>query len=195
MTAVTLPNNGIKSGFLLGESGWDDEMNKNLRLLDALVHARVVDKDLSAPPGSPAPASMYIVGASPTGAWAGQAGKLALWQVGDDIASAWTFIAPSNDWKVYVVDESTSYRYTGTAWVSDAGTFGSYSASFGDAASAVFPIVHGLGSRNVHVTCYRNAAPYDQVVVDVQHTDANTITLTGFTLPPALNQFTVYVSK
>lgn len=195
MTAVTLPNHGIKTGFLLGESGWDDEVNKNFRLLDALLHSRVVDKDLNAPPGSPAAAALYIVGPVPTGAWAGQAGKLALWQVGDDITSAWAFITPNNNWKVYVVDEATDYRYNGAAWSIDAGAFSSYSANFGDATAAVFTITHGLGTRNVHVTCYRNAAPYDEVVVDVQHTDANTVTLTGFTLPPSLNQFTVYVSK
>ena len=49
--------------------------NEALRALDALVHLMVLDKDLSAPPGSPTAGDRYIVGAGPTGAWSGQAGN------------------------------------------------------------------------------------------------------------------------
>jgi len=54
--------------------------NEALRTLDAIVQLLVLDKDLATPPGSPADGNRYIVAASPTGAWTGQAGKIAAWQ-------------------------------------------------------------------------------------------------------------------
>ena len=116
MTAVTLPNVGIQAGFTEGESGWSAAMNRNLRAVDALVQPRVVDKDLTAPPSASA-GDVYIVAASATGDWAGQDGKLAIWCVGDDLASEWVFVTPKSGWFVWVVDESKVYRYTGSAWV------------------------------------------------------------------------------
>ncbi len=119
MAAVTLPNLAISSGYLLGENGWQLPMNRNLRTLDAMTQARVLDKDLSDPPTSPAPGELYIVAANPTGAWTGQAGKLVLSQSGDDGPSQWRVITPKSGWRVYVVDEAKYYRYTGAAWVDD----------------------------------------------------------------------------
>ena len=63
--------------------------NEALRALDAVVQLMVLDKDLSSPPGSPAEGARYIVAASPTGAWSGQAAKVAAYQDG-----AWAFYAP-----------------------------------------------------------------------------------------------------
>jgi len=195
MTTITLPNVGLTAGFLPGENGWSPAMNKMLRMVDALMQARVLDKDLTVPPGAPASGDLYIVGPAATGAWAGQAGKLALWQAGDDLTAVWLFITPKAGWRVFVVDESTRYQYSGTVWAADTSTFSSFSMNIGDASAATFTIAHNLGSRNVHVAVYRNAAPYDEVVVDVARTDANNVQISGFAIAPALNQFTVYVSK
>lgn len=196
MTAQILPNAALSAGYLDAEPGWGAGMNKNMRTLDALTQARVVDKDLTAPPGSPTAGVMYIVAAGATGAWAGQAGKLALWQVGDDLASAWLFITPKAGWRVYVIDEAVRYEYTGAAWAAlTADGVTKYVANFGDAAAATFAINHNLGTRDVHVTVYRNAAPYDTVLVDIARTDANNVQISGFAAAPALNQFRVIVSK
>src|SRR5215470_3414221 len=67
--------------------------NEALRALDAVVQLMVLDKDLAAPPGSPTEGARYIVAASPTGAWAGQAGRIAARQDG-----AWAFYAPQEGW-------------------------------------------------------------------------------------------------
>lgn len=195
MTAVTLPNTGLQAGFTAGESGWDDEMNRNLRVLDALVQAQVVDKDLSTPPVAPTGGQVYIVGPAPTGAWATHAGKLAIRMVGDDLTAAWTFVTPKAGWKVFVVDESAEYRYSGSAWAIVTSSFASYEADFGDGAAVEYSINHSLGTRSVHVTVIRNAVPYDEVLVDVQHTSTNEIKLVNFVVAPTLNQFKVYVSK
>ena len=85
--------------------------NEALRALDAVVQLMVLDKDLSAPPGSPAEGARYIVAASPTGAWAGQAGRIAAWQDG-----AWAFYAPREGWLAWVADEDGLYVWSGTAW-------------------------------------------------------------------------------
>ncbi len=49
--------------------------NEAIRALDAIVQLAVLDRDLAAPPGSPADGARYIVGGSPTGAWSGHAGR------------------------------------------------------------------------------------------------------------------------
>lgn len=64
---------------------------------------------------------------------------------------------------------------------------------FGDGSSVSYTITHNLGTRDVDVTVYRNSAPWDEVICDVQHTTTNTITLI-FATAPAVNQFRVKVS-
>lgn len=81
--------------------------------LNQLVQAGVVDKDLAAPPASPADESLYIVGASAADAWAGRDGQLAYWLV---TAGAWQFIKPKEGFFLHVNDEDVFYKFTGTAW-------------------------------------------------------------------------------
>lgn len=195
MTAITLPNSGMQAGFLAGESGWDDEMNRNLRVLDTLVNLRVLSMGLNAPPGAPAQGAAYIVGAAPTGAWAGKAQQIAIWMVGDDLTSAWTFVVPKTGWRGYSVADTSDVRFNGTVWVTETSSFSAYSVSIGDGTLASFEVNHMLGTRNVHVTIFRNAAPYDEVLVDIAHTTADKVTISGFTIAPSPNQYTVYVSK
>ena len=45
-------------------------VNTALARIDAILNTGAKDKDLSTPPGSPAAGDVYIVAASPTGAWA-----------------------------------------------------------------------------------------------------------------------------
>jgi hypothetical protein len=75
--------------------------NEALRALDALVQLSVKDRDLAAPPGSPAEGDRYIVAASPTGVWAGHAADIAVWQDG-----AWDFHDPQEGWRCWVDDEN-----------------------------------------------------------------------------------------
>lgn len=124
MTAITLPNAGLTAGYLEGESGWHAAMNRNIRILDAIAQGRALDKDLGEPPASPSSGSLYIVGLPASGAWTGQGNKLALYQVGDDLATAWLFITPRTGWRLYVVDEGIYYKYNGSAWIDDTATGG-----------------------------------------------------------------------
>lgn len=98
--------------------------NTTFAQLNQLVQAGVVDKDLATPPSSPADEALYIVAASPTGAWAGKAGQLAYWLTS---TGAWQFIVPRAGFAVRVLDELEGsglpkiYGYSGSAWVGQAG--------------------------------------------------------------------------
>ncbi|MFN6339484.1 MAG: DUF2793 domain-containing protein, partial [Cyanobacteriota bacterium] len=59
--------------------------NDALNVLDGWVQASVVSRTLATPPVSPTEGVLYLVGASPTGAWAGQANELAQY-----LSGAWT---------------------------------------------------------------------------------------------------------
>lgn len=99
---------------VVGQAGKELTHNQALAVLDQLAQAVVVDKDLTAPPGSPANGSMYIVAASATGDWSGQDGKLAYWIT---TVAAWTFITPADGWSVWVTDEAVRYERKAGVWV------------------------------------------------------------------------------
>ena len=68
-------------------------VNEALTALDALVQLGVISSALNAPPTLSAEGDRYIVGAAPTGAWAGMARRVAAWTNG-----AWVFYAPLDGW-------------------------------------------------------------------------------------------------
>jgi hypothetical protein len=77
-----------------------------------LVGAAVEGAPLSAPPASPLVGNCYIVGASPTGEWAGKAQYLAGYSSG-----GWRFIAPREGLSAYVKSSGLTVAYRGGAWV------------------------------------------------------------------------------
>jgi len=89
--------------------------NEALDALDAIVQLAVLDRNLSAPGASPSEGDRYIVAANPTGAWAGQQGKIAAYQ-----NVAWSFYQPREGWLVWVADEDALLAYNGSAWVATA---------------------------------------------------------------------------
>ncbi|MFN3659582.1 MAG: DUF2793 domain-containing protein [Pseudolabrys sp.] len=85
--------------------------NEALRILDALVQLAVLDRDLTAPPASPAEGQRWIVKAGATGLWAGHDNAIAAWQDG-----GWLYSAPKTGWVAFVADEGTLLVWNGTAW-------------------------------------------------------------------------------
>ncbi len=85
--------------------------NEAIRALDAIVQLAVLDRDLTAPPGSPADGARYIVGGSPTGAWSGYAGSVAAYQDG-----TWMFYAPVEGWIAWIGDEDAAVVWDGAGW-------------------------------------------------------------------------------
>ncbi len=85
--------------------------NEALRGLDALVQATVKDRDLAAPPATPAEGDCYIVAVSAGGDWAGHDSEIAEFRNG-----GWVFHAPGEGWLAFVQDENTFLFFDGTAW-------------------------------------------------------------------------------
>jgi hypothetical protein len=91
--------------------------NEALARLDRLVQSTVLDRDLAVPPAGPAEGDSYIVAASPTGAWAGHAGAIAVWSGG-----GWAFVPPAPGHVAWAVDEGRLLVWTGSAWQDPVGS-------------------------------------------------------------------------
>jgi hypothetical protein len=91
-------------------------VNEALSRMDALVHLAVISRVVTTPPVSPVEGDRYLVPAAPTGAWAGQAGKIALW-----LAGQWEFATPREGWRLWVNAEDALLVFDGSTWVSTGG--------------------------------------------------------------------------
>lgn len=113
MASKQEPVTGLNYGWEQGESGWNTGMDDNLRLLGAIVQIGV----LSATETEPSQAyegARYIVPENPTGAFADQVGKLAVYRDGE-----WQFLSPVQGWQVKVSDTGRSIWSTGSDWIED----------------------------------------------------------------------------
>lgn len=131
MPTTTGANLGFTWGYATTDSGWGPSFNKIAQYTDDLVMCGVINSTLATPPGSPSNGDRYIVAASPTGAWAGQAGKLAVYY-----GAAWTFYTPKVGWSVRCAVKGR-LDHNGTAWVliltdapSDGKTYGRKNAAW-----------------------------------------------------------------
>ena len=87
-------------------------VNNALRWLDAFAGGTsVIDRDLTAPPGSPAEGDLYIPTATATGDWTSHEGDFAFY-----INGAWSFVTPLEGFLIWLEDENVALRYDGTTW-------------------------------------------------------------------------------
>ena len=86
--------------------------NQALEILDAVVQLAVLSRTVSTPPASPAEGDRYIVGASPTGAWSGHGGKVAVSRPG-----GWAIIPPLAGWIAWIGDEEQIAVFDGSGWL------------------------------------------------------------------------------
>lgn len=132
--------------------------NEALNDVDALMHCAPISKTLNTPPSTPAEGDTYIVGSAPTGAWSGQAGKLALYYGG------WRFKTPKAGWMTFLASDGRLYLYDGSAWVVAASL--SYEASLSWTPSTIAS-ASGVTSAAITITgaafgdYVLVAAPYD----------------------------------
>jgi hypothetical protein len=105
--------------------------NEALARLDVAVQLAVIARDLTAPPADPAQGDRYLVPAGATGAWAGHADQVALYDM-----ATWTFQAPVAGWTARVLSEDTQVRFDGTAWQSGAGVLEAQTLGINGAADA-----------------------------------------------------------
>lgn len=112
MASSTEVRSGIKYGWALSESGWNAEMDANLLSIGRFAfHLSIKDRDLATPPATPAAGDTYIVAATPTGAWVGHAGHVAIWN-----GTAWVFGTPRLGWVAYIEDEEKLTAYKAAGW-------------------------------------------------------------------------------
>ena len=99
-------------------------------LLGKPVRVLVENQTTNSPPGSPSLGDAYVIGSSPTGAWAGSAGKLAILE---STASPITFTiyTQADGWTVYDKSLKADYRYSSSAsaWVSAEGAIAQAASS------------------------------------------------------------------
>lgn len=136
--------------------------NTTFAQLNQLVMPAVVDKDLTAPPGSPANEALYIVGAAATGLWSSKSGQLAYWLTS---TGTWQFIVPRAGFAVRVLDEVDAnsvpkiYVYTGATWSlpdNSAGTVASVNGRSG-AVTVLAPIIVSCSDENTTALTVGNA--------------------------------------
>lgn len=86
--------------------------NEALTLIDALLAGAVVAVSNSPPTPLPQPGRAWIVGDTPTGAWTGQASRIAIFSVG-----GWRFAPPVSG--LHLRDDAAGVlrRYDGNAWL------------------------------------------------------------------------------
>jgi hypothetical protein len=70
----------------------------------------------------------------------------------------------------------------------------SVTANIGNGTLVAYPINHNFNTRNVVVTCFRNSTPWDTVVLDVERTSVNQVTLRS-TTALTTNQVSVIITK
>jgi hypothetical protein len=85
--------------------------NEALRLLDAMVQLSVLDRDMTAPPASPADGDRHIVASGATGLWAGWDLNVAFW-----VDGAWMRLVPRPGWLAWIADEAAFVVWNGSAW-------------------------------------------------------------------------------
>lgn len=94
-----------------GQAQKEMTLNEALMRIDLLCQASVVESPRDQPPATPQPGRCWIVGAAPTGDWAGQAGSVAGWTPG-----GWRFARPHEGLSVWIESELVQARFAGGAW-------------------------------------------------------------------------------
>ncbi len=83
---------------------------ETMNRLDALVQPSIIDRDLTAPPGSPTNGDRYIPVATATGDWATHENEIATYWDG------WLFTTPVDGFRFFVEDEHAVIAHDGTSW-------------------------------------------------------------------------------
>ena len=109
MPQRVLPGLGLQAYFDLGENGWNDEMDTNIRLLSMIADRRVLSRTTSLP-GTGSAGDIYIV---PTGDTNEE--DIAIWD-GPSGSEAWVYFTPSEGWMFYVLDTQTNVQFNGSTW-------------------------------------------------------------------------------
>lgn len=132
MAGATLPGTNLNMvGFdpSLGHTPWNEEMERDLRIIDASLFGSIVQGF-----GLPyTPTALDL--------WIDVSGNICLWS-----GTAWEIYVPTEGFEVYVLQYHVRYRFNGTSWVLAVAP-GSGAVVFTQAApsAAWGPMVHTFG--------------------------------------------------
>ena len=90
--------------------------NESLTMLDVIVQLSVINRTLTTPPALPVVGDRHIVATGAIAAWAGQAGKIAVYTATD-----WQFVTPLPGWQAFDRAEGKTVFFNGVVWVLPAG--------------------------------------------------------------------------
>jgi hypothetical protein len=109
---MTTPKLGAPE-LVAGQAVPETTVNEQIRYLEqgAQWFGAIIDRNLTAPPGSPSDGDAYIVAAGATGAWADHDGEIAF-----RFGSSWNFITPTEGMGAYFRDEDAAFTYDGANW-------------------------------------------------------------------------------
>ncbi|UZW55564.1 DUF2793 domain-containing protein [Sphingobium sp. JS3065] len=113
---MNLPRTGGSEWAEAQATPWNT-VNPTMRGLDAFATRAIIeDRNLTAPPGACDDGACYLVATSPTGAWSGEAGMLAVAK-GEDASNGWIFIDVAVEGvHLYVRDEDLTIYHDGAGW-------------------------------------------------------------------------------
>lgn len=100
-------------------------VNEGFARLDALVQLALTTVGATTPPGLVADGEVHAVGTGAVGPWAGQDGKLALYQNG-----GWVFLSPGTGWQGWSIGSGCRVQFDGVGWVEGAGALSANGAGF-----------------------------------------------------------------
>ncbi len=86
-------------------------VNEALARLDGLVQLRLQSCSTAEPPEVADEGAVWAVPMAATGAWTGQAGRLAIC-----VNGGWVFADPQRGWRGWVIDESCEMLHDGGGW-------------------------------------------------------------------------------
>ncbi|WP_404372556.1 DUF2793 domain-containing protein [Sphingomonas sp. MMS24-J45] len=96
----------------IGQAQKEVSHNEALTLLDLAVQPVVEAVGVDTPPIAPSEGACWVVGASPSGAWSGQAHALAGWTAG-----GWRFVPPREGMAAWSRTDDAIARFSGRNWM------------------------------------------------------------------------------
>lgn len=109
--------------------------NEAMTMLDVLTMLSVIDRDLTAPPGSPSDGDVYIPASGATGAWSGKDLNVTAY-----IDGVWRFYPPEEGWTAWIQDENALKVWNGSSW----GDYNSVAGFLMTPAASVLTIASGV---------------------------------------------------
>lgn len=94
-----------------GQAQKEMSHNEALMRIDLSLHGSVAGFAANIPPASPVAGQCWILGAAPTGAWAGHPHEIAGWTEG-----GWRFLAPCEGARLWVSEADGFALFSGGSW-------------------------------------------------------------------------------